>query len=202
LRTTSGPQSVEAKAKIVELLDETRVMSVATLRPDGWPQSTMVGFVHDDLTLYFAVARTSQKLANIHHDPRVSIALGQAEPSRLRGLSMAAHAAEVTELKELNHLQALMLERYPKEIIFSPREASATVIRARPTIVSVIDLARGPGEPELVILDNQTSVHHIRNTAEEHGKRSNRGHQADDEAPVLVQYTRENPDAYRPGAPL
>lgn len=202
MRKSSGPQGAEAKAKIVELLNETRVMSVATLRPDGWPQSTMVGFVHDDLTLYFAVARTSQKLANILRDPRVSIALGHAEPSRLRGLSMAAHAAEVTEVKELNHLQALMLERYPDEIIFSPRQASATVVRARPIVVSVIDLARGPGEPELVILDNHTSVHHVRNTAEEEGSRSNRGRRADDEATVLVRYTRENPDAYRPGAPL
>ena len=94
MRKSSGPQGAEAKAKIVELLNENRVMTVATLRPDGWPQATMVGVVHDDLTLYFAVARTSQKLANIRRDPRVSIALGHEELSRLRGLSMAAHAAE------------------------------------------------------------------------------------------------------------
>jgi hypothetical protein len=37
----------------------------------------MVGYVHDDLDPYFAVASTSQKLANVRRDGRVSIALGR-----------------------------------------------------------------------------------------------------------------------------
>jgi general stress protein 26 len=179
------PQGVEAKAKIVELLGENRVMAVSTLRPDGWPQATMVGFVHDDLTLYFCVGRTSQKLANIHHDRRVSIALGHQEPDRLRGLSMAAHAAEVMEVGEIDRLNTLMLARYPEQNVFSPREASAAVIRATPIIVSIIDLARGPGEPDLVTLDSQISVHDVQN----------------EEARVQIRYTRGCADAYRPGAP-
>lgn len=181
---SSDLQDAEAKARIVELLDENRVMTVATLRPDGWPQATLVGYVREDLTLYFAVARTSQKLANIARDPRISIALGRQQPHRLRGLSMAANAVEVTALREIEHLNALMQARYSEQNIFSPREISAAVIRATPTIVSVIDLARGPGEPDLVTLDNQTSIHHVRN--------------AGVEAAVLVQYTG---DAHRPGAP-
>src|SRR5665213_882310 len=94
----------ELKAKIIALLDENRVMTVATVRPDGWPQATMVGYAHDDLTLYFVVARTSQKLANIERDPRISIALGrlsieigQAGHDGIRGLSMAARVSEVTD---------------------------------------------------------------------------------------------------------
>ena len=177
-------------------------MVVATLRPDGWQQSTMVGFFHDDLTIYFSVARTSLKLANIHRDPRVSIALGHADPSRLRGLSMAAHAAEVTELEEVGRLQSLMLARYPGETVFSPRQVSATLIRATPIVVSVIDLARGTGEPDLVTLDNQTSVHHLRNAAGEDGKPSHGGRRADGVATVLVSYTRDGSGDYRPGAPL
>ena len=47
---------VELKTKVLELLDGHRLMTVATLRDDGWPQATLVGYVHDDLTLYFAVA--------------------------------------------------------------------------------------------------------------------------------------------------
>ena len=141
---------LEPKLKILELLNENRVMCVATIRPDGWPQATMVGYVHDDLTVYFAVARISQKLANIEREPRISIALGHDRPDRLRGLSMAAHAAEVTELAEIDHLNALMLERYPGQVMFSPRETSTAVLRATPEVISVIDLPKGPGEPELV----------------------------------------------------
>jgi nitroimidazol reductase NimA-like FMN-containing flavoprotein (pyridoxamine 5'-phosphate oxidase superfamily) len=201
VNNSSDPQDAEAKARILELLDENRIMTVATLRADGWPQATIVGFVHDDLTLYFAVARTSQKLANIDRDPRVSIALGRQEPNRLRGLSMAANAAEVTELREIDHLNALMQARYPEQNIFSPREISSAVIRAIPTIVSVIDLARGPGEPDLVTLDNQTSIQRVRNEAAGGGNLSARALRADHEATVLVRYTHGSSDAHRPGAP-
>ena len=54
-------QQAELKNKVLRLLDEHQFMAVATLRGDGWPQATMVGYVHDDLTLYFAVALASQK---------------------------------------------------------------------------------------------------------------------------------------------
>jgi nitroimidazol reductase NimA-like FMN-containing flavoprotein (pyridoxamine 5'-phosphate oxidase superfamily) len=156
---------LEPKARILELLDESRVMAVATLRPDGWPQTTMVGYAHDDLTLYFVVARTSQKLANIQREPRISIALGHQTPVRLRGLSMAANAAEVTDLAEIEQLNALMLARYSEQLVFSPREASTAVLRATPVVVSVIDLARGPGEPDLIEMQGEATTHRIRNTA-------------------------------------
>ena len=63
---------------------------------------------------------------------------------------MAARAAEVTDLAEIERLNAMVLERYPEQCMFSPRETSVAVLRAMPIVVSVIDLARAPGEPELV----------------------------------------------------
>ena len=41
------------KSKILELLDQHRLMTVATNRSDGWPQATTVGYVNDGLTIYF-----------------------------------------------------------------------------------------------------------------------------------------------------
>ena len=35
----------EIRKKIQTLLDQHRIMTVATLRPDGWPQATTVGHV-------------------------------------------------------------------------------------------------------------------------------------------------------------
>ena len=35
-------------------------MTVATNRPDGWPQATTVGYVNDGLTLYFLCDPESQ----------------------------------------------------------------------------------------------------------------------------------------------
>jgi hypothetical protein len=40
------------KRLILQLLDGHRVMTMATNRPDGWPQSTMVGYVNDGFLLY------------------------------------------------------------------------------------------------------------------------------------------------------
>lgn len=138
-----------AKAKILELLDEHRIMSLSTLRPDGWPQTTMVGYVHDDLTLYFAVARSSQKFENMKRDPRVSIAIGHDEANRIRGISMAATVEEMVELADIERLNALIFQRYPEQSVFAPRQTSSAVFRADPTIVSLVDLTKAPGAPEL-----------------------------------------------------
>ena len=46
----------EIRKRILTLLDQHRIMTVATLRPDGWPQATTVGYVNEGLTLYFLCA--------------------------------------------------------------------------------------------------------------------------------------------------
>jgi nitroimidazol reductase NimA-like FMN-containing flavoprotein (pyridoxamine 5'-phosphate oxidase superfamily) len=146
------------KTEVLTLLDENRIMSLATVRSDGWPQATMVGYVHDGLTLYFAVARTSQKLSNIQRDPRVSIAIGHDTPDRIRGLSMAARVVEVTDQEEISRLNGLLAARYPEQATFSPREASAAVLKAVPRLVSIVNLAKGPGQPQLVTVESETIV--------------------------------------------
>jgi hypothetical protein len=49
------------RKKILKIPDEHRIMTVATNRPDGWPQATTVGYVNDGLTLYFLCSPQSQK---------------------------------------------------------------------------------------------------------------------------------------------
>src|SRR5215467_9362515 len=61
------------KSKILELLDQHRLMTIATNRPDGWPQATTVGYVNDGLTIYFLCSPQSQKAANLARDSRVSL---------------------------------------------------------------------------------------------------------------------------------
>jgi len=146
------------KAKIVELLSEHENMAIATLRPDGWPQTTMVGYVHDELTLYFASALKSQKLANIRRDDRISIALGHEEPTRLRGLSMAAFAQPVENISEIDAVNDLMRERYHARAIFSPRETASVLVRVSPIVISVIDLGKGPGKPHLATVTGEGAV--------------------------------------------
>ena len=63
----------EIRRKILTLLDQHRIMTIATLRPDGWPQATTVGYANEGLTLYFLCGPESQKAANLARDERVSL---------------------------------------------------------------------------------------------------------------------------------
>jgi len=44
------PMDEAIRQKILSLLDQHRSMTLATLRPDAWPQATTVGYANDDLT--------------------------------------------------------------------------------------------------------------------------------------------------------
>lgn len=171
---------------ILELLAEHRLMAVSTLRPDGWPQNTMVGYVHDGLTIYFAVARTSQKLANITRDSRVSLALGHRTELRLRGLSIAGRAYEIIEPAAVEHLNRLMRDKYPGESPLAPRERSTAVLRVTPEVISVIEALRDSGRPP---------VFHVRD-----------GELVDEAGPSSWPSPSGKHDPlasfYRPGAPL
>ena len=60
----------------LQILGENRIMSIATVRPDGWPQTTIVGYANEGWSLYFLIYRDSQKFGNISRDNRVSISVG------------------------------------------------------------------------------------------------------------------------------
>lgn len=88
--------------KILELLEQHRIMTVATLRPDGWPQATTVGYVNKDLTLYFLCGLESQKANNLMRDDRISLTIDHDTPDlmAITGLSMAARARVVHDPAE------------------------------------------------------------------------------------------------------
>ena len=83
------------RRKILTLLDQHRIMTIATLRPDGWPQATTVGYANEDLTFYFLCGPDSQKAANLARNDRVSLKIDQDTPQvmEITGLSMAARAS-------------------------------------------------------------------------------------------------------------
>src|SRR4249919_4288945 len=100
----------EIKKKILMLLDQHRIMTIATLRPDGWPQATTVGYVNEGLVIYFLCGLESQKAANIAHDDRVSLTIDHDTPDimRITGLSMAARAKPVLDLAEAGRILGLL----------------------------------------------------------------------------------------------
>ena len=92
----------EIREKILTLLDQHRIMTIATLRPDGWPQATTVGYANEGLALYFLCLRDSQKAANLARDSRVSLTIDHDTPEVMAttGLSIAARAQAVVDRDE------------------------------------------------------------------------------------------------------
>ena len=89
----------ESEAFILDLLRRYNVLTLATVREDGWPQATTVGYVHDGLTLYVGCGADSQKARNIERCNKVSLTVDrdEADWSRIQGLSMGATAEVVTD---------------------------------------------------------------------------------------------------------
>lgn len=145
------------RAKILELLDQHRIMTIATLRPDGWPQATTVGYVNDGMDIYFLCGLDSQKAQNLAKDSRVSLTIDHDTPDlmAITGLSMAAHAKLVTDRKEAEHALKLLPSKYPEKIPVPfpmPGPDDVRIYRVVPKVISVLDYTKGFGHTDLVVL--------------------------------------------------
>jgi nitroimidazol reductase NimA-like FMN-containing flavoprotein (pyridoxamine 5'-phosphate oxidase superfamily) len=144
------------RTKILALLDEHRIMTIATLRPDGWPQATTVGYVSEGLTLWFLCGLDSQKAANLARDDRVSLTIDHDTPDimAITGLSMAAHATPVTNRAEAEKVLRLMPQKYPEQAVPlpgpMPTPDEVRIFRVTPTVISVLDYAEAFGHTDLV----------------------------------------------------
>ena len=145
------------KQKIISLLAAHRIMTLATLRPDGWPQATTVGYVHDGLTLWFLCGLESQKASNLARDNRVSITIDHDTPDimAITGLSMAARAHRVTDAAESRRVLTMMPLKYPDAppttaTLPMPAPEDVAVFRVVPEVVSVLDYSLGFGHADLV----------------------------------------------------
>lgn len=151
-----------AVAAVVALLDAGRLLSLAVNRPDGWPQATTVGYVNEGLNLYIVVARTSQKLANMTADPRVSVVIrSEARQGDAVGVSMAARATEITDPVLIERLDRSVRERYPDMHVFGPGADSVAVVHLRPEIISPVSVIAGRSHAQTFSLqpvDATTSV--------------------------------------------
>lgn len=139
--------------KAVDILGQYRLMTLATLRPDGWPQATMVSYANDGLLLYFVISRQSQKYANIDRDSRVSIVIGRdfERPSQIKGLSIAANASEVRDPEQRQKAVELVLRRHPALAkLGGPDLEHSAVMRAYCSIVTILDYSKGFGHADLL----------------------------------------------------
>lgn len=139
----------------IEILNAHRMMAISTVRPDGWPQTTIVGYANHGWAVYFAIWRASQKFANIANDDRVSIAISSEPRSvgEIKAVFAGAHASEVTDEDERVFAWRLLAERHPNLADFGPPQASEeALMRADCKFVSVLDYSKGIGHSEALVV--------------------------------------------------
>lgn len=145
----------DTRRKILSLLDQHRIMTVATLRADGWPQATTVGYVNDGLTLYFLCGLDSQKARNLARDNRLSLTIDHDTDDlmAITGLSMAAHAHAVTDRAEAEKVLRMLPLKYanaPPLPMTMPSPDEVRLFRVTPTVISILDYTKGFGHTDLV----------------------------------------------------
>ena len=143
------------RSKILDILQRHHTMTLATIRPDGFPQATTVNYIHDDFILYFATDATSQKAGNIKLNNKVSVAIASETQDfyKLRGLSMSGIATRVNEKQRADALALRLFRALPQSQRYVPEDETKLAIYAiEPVAIALVDYASGFGTTYLVEL--------------------------------------------------
>jgi nitroimidazol reductase NimA-like FMN-containing flavoprotein (pyridoxamine 5'-phosphate oxidase superfamily) len=146
--------SPEQKSLILTIMDRYRVMSLATLRPDGWPLATSVAYGNDGMVLYFLAEATSQKIANLKRDNRAALTINPEKYDilTLEALNLAATAEFLTDQNEIAKAFDLIMRKSEDYIeALPPPDASfINFVRITPKIISLIDYNKGNGHHDIL----------------------------------------------------
>lgn len=139
---------------VMRVIEGAHDLTLATIRPDGFPQATTVSFAHDGLTLYVGIGKHSQKANNIRHNNKVSLTINLPYDDwrEIKGLSMSALAEVLDDPQAAQAAQDCLLGRFPQVAEWGGPNMAAEVafLRISPQVISVLDYSKGFGHTELV----------------------------------------------------
>lgn len=144
----------QQRDQIISIISAAADLTIATNRPDGYPQATTVSFVNDGLSVYFGTWSQSQKARNIAADDRVSLAI--TDPYKtwndIKGVSIGGRARKLTDAAELAKVGALMLKKFPQITSFAKTMQSAemAMFRIDAEVISILDYSAEFGHTELL----------------------------------------------------
>jgi len=147
--------------KILSILSRHGLMTLATNRPDGWPQATSVSYMHQGLFIYFLISRSSEKFANLAADDRVSISIASSSPnpSQFEGLSMSARAVEPRDEPYRSEILQRMRTRHPGYFDTNASDMTRSAIfRALPEVITIVDFSKGLGHSDVVTVNADQSL--------------------------------------------
>lgn len=137
----------ELEQAVVAFLRKHYGGTLATVREDGTPQASGIGFVNDGLTLYIAMDPKSYKKKNIDRNPNVGLATFKDyyKWERIKAVQLAGQAELVTNEDESNKVSMLFAEKFPwvmesKMVLdWYEREGPMPYYRIVPKIIAYLD---------------------------------------------------------------
>jgi general stress protein 26 len=145
----------EATRKFVlDIIEQAKDLTLATIREDGYPQATTVSFGHDGLTIYVSVGRHSQKAENIRHCNKISLTVNApySDWQHIKGVSLGGVAEILEEPADIQAAEACLIKRFPQVKEWATPDVMQEVVflKIEPQIISVLDYEKGFGHTELV----------------------------------------------------
>jgi len=141
------------RRQIISIIDDMTDMTIATVRPDDYPQATTVGYVNDGLTIYFGTTSDAQKAHNIARNNKVSLTIDRPYGTwdEIESLSLGGLATQVSDPAEQEKVGAMMYAKFPQIRGVESEELGALVLfRIDPEVISLLDYSKGFGHTELV----------------------------------------------------
>jgi len=143
----------DVRLQIISVVDDCQDMTIATIRPDGFPQATTVSYMNDGLTIYFVTTADSQKTQNIAQNNKVSLTINRQYKSwdDIEGLSMGALATPVSDAGEQEKIGNLLTVKFPQVAQYDPdKDIELAFFRIEPKFISLLDYKKGFGHAELI----------------------------------------------------
>ena len=139
---------------VLQVIDGATDLTLATIRPDGFPQATTVSYAHDGMNLYVGIGKHSQKAGNVRANNKVSLTINlpYQDWRDIKGLSMSALAQIVEDDAGIATAKACLLKRFPQIAEWSdaPMAGEMAFLKITPQVISMLDYSKGFGHTEQV----------------------------------------------------
>jgi nitroimidazol reductase NimA-like FMN-containing flavoprotein (pyridoxamine 5'-phosphate oxidase superfamily) len=137
---------------ILGILGDHRILTLATIREDGFPQANTVSYANDGLTVYFITDASSSKVKNIKDSNKVSLTVDRdyKDWSKIKGLSMGATAEILTSPEEIENAIGLLMQKFPALQEMPESEEPHAVVKIIPKIISVLNYKLGFAHTDLI----------------------------------------------------
>ncbi len=138
---------------ILKIMKRHNLLTLATIRPDGYPQATTITFANDGLAIYAAVGKSSQKVKNIKKNNKISATIDHdyKDWNKIKGLSIGGTAQVLRKGPALTEAQTLLAEKFPDMNELSMADyANLAFLKINPEVISVLDYTKGFGHTDLV----------------------------------------------------